>query len=334
MAIGSGMGSSFGFSAETVYGTRVAPAKFTRAKSYSLNRTQERPQGEGIQGGAYGELLDHYVETVNGGEATVAFDVQTKAAGLGVFLNTLMGGTVTATQISTSGAYTQAHTMADPLGKSLTMQVSAPYRSGTAATHEITGAKVESAEFSCGVKEILSCNAKFDAKAFSTTQSLAAPSYATNAVFNGSQATLKLGAFSSEAAVSGVRNVTCHIERAMDTDDYTYAASGNKSEPVLNGVTKISGAVTVDWTTANKTAFQDRVENNTSCSLIWEFVSTTAIGGSAYPTFRIAVPSVIWTGDMQGVDGRDVLQSTFNYEWKYDGTNLPVVTYISADTTL
>ena len=333
MAIGSGMGSSFGIAVQTAsYTTRVAPDTFFVANSYSINRTQNRVQGEGILGGNFGDLLDHYVETINGAEATVSFDVQSKK--MGKFLNVLMGGTVTATQISTSGAYTQAHTMADPLGKSLTMQVSAPYRSGTAATHEITGAKVESAEFSCGVKEILSCNAKFDAKAFSTTQSLAAPSYATNAVFNGSQATLKLGVFSSEAAVSGVRNVTCTIERAMDTDDYTYAASGNKSEPVLNGVTKISGAVTVDWTTANKTAFQDRVENNTSCSLIWEFVSTTAIGGSAYPTFRIAVPSVIWTGDMQGVDGRDVLQSTFNYEWKYDGTNLPVVTYISADTTL
>jgi len=139
---------------------------------------------------------------------------------------------------------------------------------------------------------------------------------------------------SSEAAVTGVRNVTCSIERAMDTDDYTFAASGTKGEPVLNGVTKITGAVTVDWSAANKVAFQDRVEGNTSCSLIWEFVSTTLIGGTSYPTFRIAVPSVIWTGDMQGVDSKDVLQSTFNFEWKYDGTNLPVITYISADTTL
>lgn len=334
MAIGSGMGSSFGFSAESTYLTRVAPAKFCRAKSYSLNRTQERPQGEGIMGGSFGDLLDHYVETVSGAEATVAFDVQTKGAGFGVFLNTLLGGTVTATQIGTTGAYTQTHTMSDPLGKSITAQISAPYRSGTAATHELTGGKIVSAEFSAGVKEILSCNAKIDGGAFSTSQSLAAPSYAANAVFNGSQANLKLGTFSSEAAVTGIRSVSCSIERGLDTDDYTYNASAHKSEPVLNGPTKITGSVTADWSSANKTAFQDRVENNTSCSLIWEFISTTAIGGTAYPTFRIALPSVIWTGDMAGVDGKDVLQSTWNFEWKYDGTNLPVVTYVSADTAL
>ena len=44
MAIGSGLGSSFGFSRESTYGTYVAPTKFLRAKSYTISRTQERPQ--------------------------------------------------------------------------------------------------------------------------------------------------------------------------------------------------------------------------------------------------------------------------------------------------
>ena len=86
MAIGSGMGSSFGIAVQTAsYTTRVAPDTFFVANSYSINRTQNRVQGEGILGGNFGDLLDHYVETINGAEATVSFDVQSKK--MGKFLN-------------------------------------------------------------------------------------------------------------------------------------------------------------------------------------------------------------------------------------------------------
>ena len=54
MAIGSGMGSSFGIAVQTAsYTTRVAPDTFFVANSYSINRTQNRVQGEGILGGNF-----------------------------------------------------------------------------------------------------------------------------------------------------------------------------------------------------------------------------------------------------------------------------------------
>ena len=75
MAIGSGMGSSFGFSAETTYGTRVAPAKFVKHRSAAINRVPNRVQGEGIITGSFGPNLDHYVETYHAATGTVAIDV-------------------------------------------------------------------------------------------------------------------------------------------------------------------------------------------------------------------------------------------------------------------
>lgn len=332
MAIGSGMGSSFGIAVQTSsFTTRVAPDTFFVANSYSINRTQTRVQGEGILGGNFGEILDHYVETINGAEATVAFDVQSKK--MGKFLNVLMGGTVTPTQISTSGAYTQTHTISDPLGRYLTLQIGAPYRSGTVAVQEMVGAKVTSAEFKCDVDGILTCNTKLDGYKFDATQTLASPSWVSTQVFSGKTAVFSIGAsIASASSVSGVRSFSCAIERSLDTEDYVFNASGRKSEPVLNGVTKISGSVTVDW--LDKTVFQDRVEANTSAAITFTVTGATAIGGGQYPTFTIALPSVVFSGDMQGVDSQKELQSTWDFEWKYDGTNLPYITYISADTTL
>lgn len=333
MAIGSGLGSSFGMAAQTAsYTTRVAPDHFLRATSYSINKTYTRVQGEGIVGGAFGHMLDHYVETVQGAEATVGFDVPTKSGGVGLFLNTLCGGTVTPTQIGTTGAYTQTHTLSDPLGKYLTMQLGAPYRDGTVKVHELVGGKVASAEFSMDVTDILKATAQVDGYKFDDSQSLAAPSWATSAVFPGQGASLKLGTFNSEAAVSGVRQFSCNVERALDTEAYTLGGSGYKAEPVLNDITSITGSVTVDW--VNIADFQDRVVDNTSCALLFTVTSSTAISGTYYPTFKISLPSVTWTGDVQGVDGRGALQSTWDYTWVYDGTNAPVITYISVDSAL
>lgn len=335
MAIGSGLASSFSVSAETAsYGTRVAPARSFRAKSASINRTQERVQGAGIQAGAFGATLAHFVETVQGADATVALDVP--MAKFGIMLQALMGTVVTPVAVTGStGAYIQTHTLADNVGQSLTGQVGAPYRSGTIGVQEGTGLVVTGVEFSCAVKEILSANVKMNGKKFDSTQTLATPSYSTAELFHGGQMALKLGMFSSEAAVTDmVRSVSMSFERPQDTDDYTAGNSGLKSVPVLNDLTKISGSVLTDWTTASKVAFSDRVQANTSCSLVWEFVGSVAITATTYPTIRFTLPSVVWSGDMQGADGVDALKSTWNFEWKYDGTNLPKIEYQSVDVAI
>lgn len=118
-------------------------------------------------------------------------------------------------------AYTQTHTLGDNYGKSLTLQVGAPYRTGAAASHTILGAKVTSAEFACAVNEIASATVNFDAKAFDDAQVLATASYLSTNVFHGKQMAVKLGTYSSEAAITGVTQWSQTWTRSMDTNDYT-----------------------------------------------------------------------------------------------------------------
>ena len=329
MAIGSGLGSSFGVSAESSYGTYVAPTKFLRAKSYMIEKVANRQQGEGIQTGSYGPIGAQYVETTTAATGKIDMDVQSTK--LGVILNTLMGGTTTPTQNGTSSAYTATFTLGDTYGKSLTAQLGAPYRSGTVLPHTLTGGKVAQAAFTCDVGGVLSASFDVDGRTFTTTQSLASVSYSSANVFNFSQMTLKLGTYASESAVTGVRSVGVTIDRPHDVEDYTAGASGLKSEPVLNGLANISVDITSDW--LSKTTFQDLAHGTTATSLVWEFTGPL-IASTYYETFRITLPSVYFEPSTQGVDGPKELSQSFKAMWRYDGTNLPKIETISTDTTL
>lgn len=333
MAIGSGLGSSFGFSAESTWGTYVAPAKFIRHKSADLNKTATRVQGEGIQAGQYGMLLAQYQETVTGGTGSVAFDVQSKS--MGVLLNTLMGGTVTPTQQAATAAYLQTHTLADPFGKSMSMQVGLPQRGGTVTPETLTGVKVSEMQFQCGVDTVLSATANFDAKAYENTTALASVSYpASTNVFHGGQMTVKLGTFGAEASVSGVKSVSCTISRPMDTSAYYAGATtaGTKSEPVLNGATTISGSFDVDFINTTDFLARARDNSNTSLVLTWQ---GPLIASTYYETFTITVPGIVFPSpEGFGVNDRGVLSKSFAWEWRYDGTNSPSIAVMSTDTTL
>jgi len=333
MGIGSGMGSSFGFSVETTYGTRVAPAKFVKHRSAAINRLPNRVQGEGIITGSFGPNLDHHVETFAGADATVAIDVP--YAKMGPILQTLMGTSVTPAQQAATAAYLQTHILADTYGKALTCQVGVPYRDGTVKCHELVGGKITSAEFSCKTDGLLEANLQLDGQKFDDTQTLATVTHnAGIKAFHGGQMAFKVGTYNSEAAIK-VRDVSVTIERPYDTEDYSTNSSGLKTQQVLNGPAQISGSVTLDWTLADGKLLQDLVVANTSNSVVIEWVSNVAIATTYFPTFRITLPSVTWTGDIQGADGANELTSKFDFTWRDDSSgNLPTIVYISTDTTL
>ena len=331
MAIGSGLGSQVGFSAESTYGTRVAAAKFIRAKSYRADYLPREVQGEGILSGNYGDLAAHYVQTLLEGKGSMAFDVQDR--GLGVIWNTLMGGTVTPSVVVTGSVFTASFPLADTLGKSITYNVGLPYRSGTVLAHELAGAKIPSAEFSCSQGGILECTIDLDAKSWTDGQAVPAATYPTAAApFTFRDLSVKMGTYNSEANVQGVRSFTCRIERPHDTEDFTANNAGSKSEPVLAGPTQITGSIEADWLA--KADFQDRANSVSTTSLLFSFVQSTAYTASNFPTFNIQIPGVIFTPGSQGVDGRDALTNTWNYRWSYDGTNQPRIFIQSPDSTL
>jgi len=334
MSIGSGMSSSFGWSKETVaYGTRVAPAKFIRHRSCSLLPMYNRVQGEGITAAGLGLRGDHLVQTHSASTASVEFDVAT--LNMVQLMENLMGTTTGSVQQAATAAYLHTFTLADnyaTTSKSLTLQTNVALRTGTDKAKEITGAKATSATFSTGVGELLTASMEFDGQGYSTAQSLAAPSYVSGLPFHFGQAALKLGTYASESAVSGVRAFSATINRNMDTEAFTFGAPTAKLQPVSNAPVEISGSIEADYlATAD---FEDRFTGLTLPSLVFECVSTTVIASTYYPTFRITVPGVHISGPGVTNEGRDVPRQSWDWNWVYDGTNLPTIQIMSTETSV
>lgn len=334
MAVGSGLGGQLGFSTETTWGTRVAPTKFLRAKTFSLNRDPNRVQGEGMQAGVLGQQGAHYVEVTESGTGTFTFDVT--PTGIGQLLQALTGGVSTCTQQAATTAWLQTHTLGDPL-KSLTAQIGVPYRGGTVYCEELTGAKITSGEFSCSADGYLGATYNLDAKKWDNGQTLTAASYGAQPalpVFHGRHMNIKTGTFGSEASVPGiVRSASCTWTNTLDTEDYTAGSTGLKSEQIRNGFASITGTLSVDWTTAAKSAFEDLRIANTSTSLVLEWVGPIIASTYAW-AFRISLPGTFFNGDSPGISGPDAVQVDYGYEWKFDGTNLPSITLMSTDVAL
>lgn len=330
MGIGSGLDSSLGVAAESVYGTYVAPSKFLIAKSYDLQPKRERVQGEGIQKGALGPLAAHYAETTTAAEGTIDFDVQTSS--LGLILQSITGGTSTSAQQAASAAYLQTHTLGSTVGKSLTAQIGRPTRGGTAVPLAMLGAKVTSADFKAEVKGELSCNLSLDGRALDNTTALATPTYTgAPALFTGAQMQVKMGAFGSEAAVSGVRSVSQKWARNLDVEGFAADGTGLKGEPVENGLVDITGTLSVDWLA--KATFEDLSWTTATTSLVWVFTGAL-IASTYYRKIEFTLPSVTFEPGAQGVSGRNELTADWNYTWRYDGTNLPTIKYTTVDTAL
>jgi hypothetical protein len=329
MALSSGLSMQWGHVAQSVYATPVTVTSFPRVNKADIQKTAARIQGAGIQSGVFGPVAAHYIEATQAGTVSVEMDVSQKTMGL--LFKHLMGSSSSAQQ-GGGAAYLQTHTLADPVGLFLTTQVGRPTRGGTVVPVTATGCKITSAEFKCNMGEILTATYEMDAQKVDNTTALASASYVSAPVFHSAIMAVKMGTYGAEAAVSGVRGVSAKIDRAMDTEDYVAGGAGLKNEPVINDFTNLSGTITADWTA--KATFEDLAMTITNKSLVWEFVDTTAIATTYYPTWRLTVPGVYFEPKMQGVDGPKELTTDWNWVWRYDGTNMPKIEYMTADTSI
>lgn len=331
MGIGSGLGSSFGFAPEVTYGTYVAPTKWVEAGQPQLRKVKNTAQGGAARAGAYGRRGSMRYVTTKAGGGTVNLEVQNKRMGL--LLNGLMGGTVSPTQQAATAAYLQTHAIGDPTGKFYTMQVGVPDLGGTARPYTFLGSKITAIEFSCGVDEVLTAAVTVDARDVTEAETLATPSYATGVnLFHFAQMGVKIGTYDSEAAIQGVRRVTCRIERPHRTDRWYANNAGLKSEPVINDFVNISGTIECDYIT--KANLADRFAADTSTALVWEFIGPN-IASTYDETFRIRLGQIFLDEGTPTVDGPDIVTGSYNFVGRDDGTNpLASIIYMSTDTAL
>lgn len=328
MAIGSGLGAQLGIAAESTYGTFVAPTRFVEFTKESLVLKKTTAQSAGIAAGRLLPLSSRRVVTQR--QASGSLDLEVTNKGMGLFLQALMGTTVTPVQQGVTTAYLQTHTLADTVGKSLTIQKGVPLTSGTVTDKSFVGCKVTSAEFSCEVGGMLTSSFEIDAKDCDEAQTLAAASYSSMAPFNFSQLAVKTGTFGAESARDGIRKISVKIERPQAVDRFYASQSGLKKEPISNDQVKITGSIEMDYV---DTTLDDLHTSDAATSLVVEFIGPI-IASTYAETFRITLPAIRFDEAPPTVDGFDVIKPTLQFTGLYDGTNQPKIEYISTDTTV
>lgn len=328
MAIGSGLGAQMGISAESTYGTYVAPTKFIEFTKESLVLKKTTAQSAGIAAGRLLPLSSRRVLTRR--EVSGSIDLEVTNKSMGLLLQALMGTSVTPVQQVATAAYLQTHLLADTAGKSLTIQKGVPLTTGTVTDKSFLGCKITSGEFSCEVGGMLTGSFEFDGKDCDEAQTLAAASYANMSPFHFGQMAVKTGSFGTETALDGIRKVSCKVERPQETERFYAGQSGLKKEPISNDQVKITGNLESDYVA---TTLDDLHTSDAATSLVWEFVGPL-IASTYYETFRIVLPAIRLDEGPPVVDGFGVVKPTFNFTGLYDGTNQPKIEYMSTDTAL
>jgi hypothetical protein len=328
MAIGSGLGAQVGIAAEATYGTFLAPTKFIEFTKESLQLKKTTAQSAGIAAGRLLPLSSRRVVTQRQASGSLEMEVTNK--GMGILLQTLMGTTVTPVQQGAGPAYLQTHTLADVAGKSLVIQKGVPLTTGVVTDKTFVGCKITSAEFSCGVGEMLTASFEIDAKDCDEAQTMATASYPAMAPFNFSQMAVKTGVFGTEAARDGIRKASIKIERPQAVDRFYAGQAGLKKEPISNDQVKITGSLEMDYV---DTILDDLHTSDGATSLVLEFVGPL-IAATFFETFRITLPAVRFDDAPPTVEGFDVIKPTLSFTGLYDGTNQPKIEYISTDITI
>lgn len=332
MAVGSGIAGSFGVAAESTYGTYVAPSRFFEVERAVPGRRPKFVQGGGVAAGQAFERAALYVQTSR--DADPSFEAEVRSKQFGLLLAHLLGSSATPVQQAATTAYLQTHTWGDNYGKSFTGQVGVPTLGGTVVPYSLMGCKILSAEFSCGVDELLQSKWELDAQDYSVLTGLSAPSILTTPKpFHFGQMNVKVGTYGAETAQSGIRKVTLKIARPQRVDRQYAGGTGKKGEPIWNGRPAITGSIETDFLA--QADFADRVQSGGAISLVWEFVGVL-IASTYYETIRFKLSATIFTaGDPDLAQGLDVVQPKFDFKAVTDDTNPPItVEYMSTDSAI
>lgn len=330
MATGSGIAAQFGIAAESVFGTFVAPTRFYRVNKFEIKKKKTTVQGGGLAAGQLAQPGALRVVVAEAAEGSVELEVPNK--GFGLLLAHAFGATPTLAQQGATAAWMQTVTVADNIGKFLSLQGGVPNRAGTVVPIAGLGSKISSIEFSCERGGLLTCTVEFDARQESEATTLAVASYAETGGFTFKDLTVKLGStIGGAAAVTGVKKVSLKLERGMDDEAYYAGSAGLKAEQVMNDWIKVSGSIDADF--IDKAVFNDRFASDTATALVLNWTSPL-LAAPAYPfSLNFDVPQVFFDSDTPTVDGPDITSGSFGWTAQYDLTN-PIVTgkYVSTDT--
>lgn len=325
MAIGAGIGASFGIATETTFGTAVTVSRFYEFTSESTNYNKKTSVGLGLRAGGLLPRSQRRVVTTFDATGDVTIDLPTR--GLGLLLSQATGSIPSPTTVAT-GVYSYTFTLADVYGKSFTAQVGVPQYGGTVTPKTLSGCKISSFELAVANGGIATGKFNIDAAGFTTATALATPSYSLNgSIFHFAQGAVTVDGTS----VANIKDFSLTVDNTLKVDRYNLGAAGAKSEQTINGFRKITGKVTAEFT---DTTLLTKYLNDTTTALSLSFVGNT-ISSTYKDTLTITVSAVKLDGEAPKVAGPGVVDVNFTFEAYDNGTDAPLtIVYQTADSAL
>ncbi|SEF34404.1 hypothetical protein SAMN05421837_107373 [Amycolatopsis pretoriensis] len=320
MTTGSGLDAQIGFGQESVWGTPVTPTRFVEFDSESMKFDPTWLEPNALHKGLKYKRLSRATISRSSVSGDVTMDVNT--LGMGMLVRNMLGSTTTTTTLVSGSAYKQIHVPGDFRGLGLTVQVGRPEPStGTVRPFTYEGCKVVKWEFSLKDNDTPSLKLTFDGQAESTATALTAASYLSgSSTYNFSQATLKLGG--TPATASGETTITSGVTVAtiikeitisgtvpMATDRYGVGNSGQKAEPLENGIPMITGKLSAEF---NKTELYDLYTAASGTALQLDL--TGAAIGSANYLFSFIIPAIKLKTAAPTVGGPDIVPMSTDFE--------------------
>lgn len=315
MAIGSGIGSSFGIATETTFNTGVTVSRFYEFTSENTNYNKNTSVGMGLRAGGLLPRSQRRVVTTFDATGDVVLDLPTRGLGL------LLAHATSSFPSKVGNSFT--FTLGDPYGHSFTAQVGVPQYGGTVTPKTITGAKISNFEITANQGEIATGTFSIDAAGLTTATALATPSYALNgSVFHFAQGSITVDGTS----VANIKSFTLSVDNVLKTDRYNLGASGAKAEQTNNGFRPVTGTITAEFT---------------DTTLLAKYLSDAAtalsltLTASATEILQITVSAVKFDGSVPAVSGPEVIDVDFSFTAYDNGTDAPLtIVYTTPDTSL
>ena len=209
MAIRSGLAAQLGAVAEDTWGVYKAPTSFIEFTEESLALAIERIESPGLRANNRVLRTDRWAAGQKRVEGTVSFEAPSK--GLGLWVKHALGSVSITTPSGATNARLHTHTLGDPYGLGLTVQVGRPSSNGTVNPFSYTGCKIDQITFNNSVDEFLVVECEMVAEDETTSESLASASYPTGVqLFNWTQGTITIASSTvgvvTDFSVTGANN--------------------------------------------------------------------------------------------------------------------------------
>jgi hypothetical protein len=311
--------------AESTYGTRVAPSRFIPLTAEDLGFEINRYFSPAIGSGPWARPS---VITTKVGRGTLSGDVPT--VGFGFLLNYLNGNTNTPVQDGATTSYATTFNLDTAPSKSFTVQVqNPPVTSSTLVPHDMTGCMMGGITLSWSAAGVLSYNIPVVYQNLDTAQALV--SYVAPAaydLFSFTGGSITVGG-SLETNIIGDGSIT--IEYPLRDDGYMLGSNGLIAKPVPNDKPTASGTFVADF---NDNTNISRTLNGTTADVVLKFEGATISGAFKFTT-QVTLKDCVFTSNRAGVDGPGLVQQTVSFTSAPSlATNYPVLLYRSTGAAL